>query len=128
MTPRSALLAAAAAFACLAAPAFAQGIERTELKRSDLTGTNMEIIVAKLTIMPGGTVPRHTHPGDESLYVLEGGEMTLANGNVAPFPSGVAAHFPRGMVHGGLTNNTDKPMVVITTHIVDKGVPMTKPE
>jgi len=54
-----------AASLLLAITAFAQAPQpnRTELKRADLTGTNMEIVIAVLEVPPGSAIARHTHPG-----------------------------------------------------------------
>jgi len=45
---------------------------RTELKRADLTGTDMEVIVSVVEVPPGNSLDRHTHHGEEAVYVLEG--------------------------------------------------------
>ncbi len=123
------VIAAAAAFfvqmPLLTVPASAEDkLTRTELNRTDLSGSDtMEVIVSRLEIAPGGRVPLHTHHGDEHLIVLEGGVMKAPNGKEIPFKAGMAAHFPAGKVHGGLTNIGDKPLVAYTTHIVEKGKP-----
>jgi hypothetical protein len=56
----------------LAGTAYAQET-RTELKRADLTGTNMEIWTAVYEITPGTEIPRHSHNGEEIVYVIAGG-------------------------------------------------------
>lgn len=118
---------AALTLAALTGPALAGGVEREELRRDDLTGAEgTEVIVARLTILPGGVVPKHTHNGDEFLYVLEGGTLD-AGGKAVEFRTGMSVHFPRGLVHGGLKNETGAPITVLTTHIVDKGKPLNVP-
>ena len=42
---------------------------RKELKRSDLTGTNMEVVVSISETKPGETLPRHIHHGEETFYL-----------------------------------------------------------
>jgi uncharacterized cupin superfamily protein len=64
---------------------------RKELKRADLTGTNMEIITSISEIKPGDTSTLHIHHGDESYYVLEGGTIELPDGKQVPIPIGIAA-------------------------------------
>ena len=86
-----------------------------------------EVIVSRLEIPPGATVERHFHHGDEHLVVVEGGEMTTGDGSVLPFPSGASALFPALVAHGGLTNETDKTMVAITTHVIEIGKPFSVP-
>jgi quercetin dioxygenase-like cupin family protein len=46
---------------------------RQELKRSDVSGTNMEIIISVIEYQPGETLPLHIHHGEEAFYVLQGG-------------------------------------------------------
>ncbi|MCL6282785.1 cupin domain-containing protein [Ruegeria sp. 2012CJ41-6] len=117
------LFALAPAFAC------AEGaINRTELSRADVPGSDThEVIVARLEIEPGASVPRHTHHGDEHLVVITGGTMQTGDGKQIPFPDGMAAHFPQGEPHGGLTNAGDTVMIAITTHVVEKGKPLNVP-
>lgn len=57
------------AFPCIVA---AQEVKRAEVKRSDLTGTNMEVIMSVVEVPPGATLPKHFHYGEEVFYVLEG--------------------------------------------------------
>ncbi|MEX0348864.1 MAG: cupin domain-containing protein [Paracoccaceae bacterium] len=120
---------ALALFALAPALAFAEGqITRTELSRADAPGSGThEVIVARLEIEPGATVPRHTHHGDEHLVVIEGGTMRTGDGKEIEFPNGMAAHFPQGQPHGGLTNAGDTVMIAITTHVVEKGKPLNVP-
>ena len=53
---------------------------RKELKRGDLTGTNMEVITSISEIKPGETSTLHVHHGEESYYYLEGGTIELPDG------------------------------------------------
>ena len=128
---RTGLKAALAAF-CLSVPlsvlpAHAESqFERKELSRNDLSGSDtMEVIVSRLEVPPGATIPLHTHFGDEHMVVFEGGDMTAPNGKVIAFKPGMTGHFPAGKVHGGLTNSGDTPLVAYTTHIVEKGKPFS---
>lgn len=109
-------------------PALAEKpLERTELTRADLSGSEtMEVRVARVVILPGGRIPLHTHPGDEHAVIIKGGKARIASGDTMEFPDGMAVFFPAGKVHGGLTNLAEAPMVIYTTHIVEKGKPMTK--
>ncbi len=108
------------------APALAGGeIVRTEVSRADLSGTeNTEVIVAKLEMFPGASIPKHFHHGDEHVVVIEGGSVTLTDGKVIEFATGSALHFPAREVHGGFTASGDGPLIVYTMHIVEKGKPL----
>ena len=96
-----------------------------ELHRADLTGVEgMEVITVRQTLKPGAHIPLHTHHGDEHAVILKGAVLTTDGGKEIPFKDGLATHFPRGKVHGGLTNNTGEDLVMINTYIVDKGKPL----
>ena len=103
-------------------------IVRTELTRADAPGSaTHEVIVARLEIQPGGTVPLHTHHGDEHLIIVKGGPMKTAGGKVVTFSDGMVAHFQQGKVHGGLTSMGEETVIAYTTHIVEKGKPLSTP-
>lgn len=103
-------------------------ITRTELYRSDLAGSETtEVIVAQLELSPGATVPRHSHNGAEHLVVLQGGTLAMPGGDDMDFAPGAAMDFPRAAVHGGLTVTSERPIVLLTVHIVDKDAPLNVP-
>jgi quercetin dioxygenase-like cupin family protein len=123
---RSAAIASIAlASSLLTSTAFAQN--RTVLKTADLTGTNMEIIIAVLEVPPGASIARHTHPGEEAVYVLEGATLQTPDGKEVARPAGQAGVNVRDVPHGGYKVVGDKPLKLLTVHIVDKGKPMTVP-
>jgi quercetin dioxygenase-like cupin family protein len=123
---RSAAIASVAlASSLLTSTAFAQN--RTVLKTADLTGTNMEIIIAVLEVPPGASIARHTHPGEEAVYVLEGATLQTPDGKEVARPAGQAGVNVRDVPHGGYKVVGDKPLKLLTVHIVDKGKPMTVP-
>ena len=97
---------------------------RKELKRADLTGTNMEVVTSISEIKPGDTSTLHIHHGEESFYVLEGGTIELPDGNQVPLPTGVAAVNVRDVPHGAFKVVGDKAVKLLTVHIVDKGKPL----
>lgn len=109
--------------------AFAQeGMERTELKRVDLTGVDgKEITQAILVVQPGATIPRHIHYGDEISYVLEGSTIQMGDAEPTELKTGTSLHFPRETPHGGAKVVGETPLRILTVHIVDKGKPLTEP-
>jgi quercetin dioxygenase-like cupin family protein len=123
------LAAACIALVLLAAlPLGAQeGITRTELRRTDLTGSDtLEIVMTSLEAAPGAVMPRHVHHGDEVLYVLDGGTVQAPGEAPMRLEPGATLHFPRAVPHGGFTVIGDATIRVITVHVVDKGKPMTE--
>jgi quercetin dioxygenase-like cupin family protein len=87
----------------------------------------MEIVVGLVEISPGAFVPLHTHPGEEAFYVIEGGTGELPDGKQIELPAGVADINKRDLPHAGFKVTGNKPMKLLTVHIVDKGKPMTVP-
>ena len=113
-------------FAAMISSAHAEGIVRTELKRADLTGKDMDIIVTLVEVPPGDTIDRHIHPGEETVYVLEGATVGLPDGKQIPFPTGAATINARDVPHAGFKVVGDKTLKMLTVHIVDKGKPVTE--
>jgi quercetin dioxygenase-like cupin family protein len=116
----------ASIIAVLAGSAYAQGITRDELKRSDLTGKDMDVIVTIVTVPPGENLPRHIHPGEEVVYVLDGAMLELSDGSQRQFPTGAATINIRNVPHAGFKVAGDKALKMLTVHIVDKGKPVTE--
>jgi quercetin dioxygenase-like cupin family protein len=85
MRETASLLAAIVALG-MAGPAIAQQssasttskpIKRTLLQTFDVPGTHFETVIALVEIVPNVTTERHTHPGPEAGYILEG-EITVS--------------------------------------------------
>jgi len=53
-------------------PAQQPGTKRTDLQRHDLSAPGREVVQVRVDFDPGYVAPRHTHPGEEIIYVLEG--------------------------------------------------------
>src|SRR5258706_3786453 len=48
------------------------GIKRTELQRHDLSTPGREAVQVRIDFAPGAAFGKHSHPGEEIIYVLEG--------------------------------------------------------
>src|SRR5712672_3574059 len=68
----AAVLMAASVLAAHIAVAQQPGVTRNDLQRHDLSTPGREAIQTIVSIAPGVTAPRHSHPGEEIIYVLEG--------------------------------------------------------
>jgi hypothetical protein len=115
---------AAIAIVAWASLAQAQEIKRTEIKRSDLTGTNMEVIMTVLEAPPGAVLPKHFHYGEEAFYVLEGAMTEVPGQPVGPRIQGTGGINVREVPHAGYKVVGDKPLKLLTVHVVDKGKPL----
>lgn len=48
------------------------GLTRTVVGRADVSVPGREAVVARVEVAPGTYAGRHTHPGDEISYVMDG--------------------------------------------------------
>jgi uncharacterized cupin superfamily protein len=97
---------------------------RKELKRADLSGTNMEVIISFNEIKPGESSALHVHHGEESFYIVEGGTIELPDGKQVPFPAGTSGINRRDVPHGAFKVVGDKAIKYVSVHTVDKGAPL----
>jgi quercetin dioxygenase-like cupin family protein len=101
------------------------GTERTILNRADLEGAqNMEVISSLLVVQPGAAIPAHFHNGIESGRVLEGGLIQMPGKEPQRLETGSPIFNLRGVMHGGWTSVSDKPILLYTVHIIDKAKPL----
>jgi len=120
----AALWLAVAAAVALAGAAQAQDLEsknRHELKRSPLTGTNMEVVVSSTEYKPGDSIPRHIHHGEEAFYVVQGATVETPDGKKLELKTGTGSVNARDVPHGGIKVVGNTPLILLTVHIVDKG-------
>jgi quercetin dioxygenase-like cupin family protein len=97
---------------------------RKEMKRADLTGTNMEVVLSTAEYKPGETTARHIHHGEEAFYVLEGATVETTDGKQLELKTGSGSINMRDVPHGGFKVIGDKPLKLLTVHIVDKDTPL----
>ena len=81
---------------------------KVELASGDLTGREMDIIVNIFEVPPGASVPRHIHPGEEIVYVLDGGSLEQPDGKLLTFETGTAIIYGRDIPHAGAKNVSEK--------------------
>lgn len=110
-----------------APPAQTPGLARKLLSRVDGPTPGYETIVMEVTIEPGATVARHTHPGIESSYVMEGElELPIQGQPTRTVKTGDAFQVPPGVPHAGGKPSTVKSKLVVN-YIVEKGKPLASP-
>jgi quercetin dioxygenase-like cupin family protein len=81
----------------------------------------------KVELAPGGHAARHTHPGDEISYVVDG-EVELMVEGQAPvrLKAGDGFSVPAGKVHEA-RNLGKTPVHLIGVYVVEKGKPLASP-
>jgi quercetin dioxygenase-like cupin family protein len=111
-------------FALPGTPAQQAGIKRTDLQRHDLGVPGREVIQVRVEFAPGAAFGRHTHPGEEIVYVIEGSleyevegkpPLTLGAGDVLFIPARTI-HAARNV---GSTRGAE-----LATYVVEKGKPL----
>lgn len=103
------------------------GFKRVELQKHDLGMPGREMVQARGEIEAGAAVPRHSHPGEEVAYVLEGQVLVEIEGKpAATLKAGEVFFVPAGQVHA--VKNVGKSQAkVLSTYIVEKGKPLATP-
>jgi quercetin dioxygenase-like cupin family protein len=100
------------------------GIKRTELQRHDLSTPGHEAIQVRIDFAPGAAFGRHTHPGEEINYVLEGLlEYTIEGKPSVTLKAGDVLFIPAGTVHAA-KNVGGNNAAELATYVVEKGKPV----
>ncbi len=119
-----AALIAASALALHAALAQQTGIGRTDLQRHDLSIPGHEMVQVLVDFAPGVAFPRHSHPGEEIVYVVEGSlEYQLDGKPPVTLKAGEVLFIPDGAVHA-VRNVGSGSASELATYIVEKGEPL----
>jgi len=99
------------------------GTKRTDLQRHDLSAVGREVVQVRVDFDPGYSSPRHTHPGEEIIYVLEGTLEYEIDGKRVTAKPGDVLFVPAGTIHSakniGVGNGAE-----LATYTVEKGKPL----
>jgi quercetin dioxygenase-like cupin family protein len=100
------------------------GIKRTDLQRHDLSIPGCEVVQVRVELAPGVSFPKHTHPGEEIIYVLEGSLDYQVEGKApVTLKAGDVLFIPAGTIHSaknvGSGNGAE-----LATYVVEKGKPL----
>ena len=100
------------------------GTKRTDLQRHDLSSPGREAIQVRVDFDSGYVSPRHTHFGEEIIYVLEGTlEYQVEGKPTATYKAGDVLFVPAGAIHSvknvGTGNGAE-----LATYVVEKGKPL----
>ena len=121
-----AVLLASGGLALHAAQVQQAGIKRTDLLRQDLSVPGREVVQVRVDFAPGVAFGRHSHPGEEIAYVLEGSlEYQFDGKPPVTLKAGEALFIPAGTIHSaknvGSGNGAE-----LATYIVEKGKPLVR--
>jgi quercetin dioxygenase-like cupin family protein len=118
-----AMLAIAGGLVLHVANAQQSEVKRNDLQRHDLIGLDREVVQARVNFGPGAAFGRHSHPGEEVIYVIDGSlEYEVDGKPPVTLNAGQVLFIPAGTVHAakntGKTNATE-----LATYILEKGKP-----
>jgi quercetin dioxygenase-like cupin family protein len=100
-------------------------IKRTNLLRNDLSVPGREVIQVLVEFGPGVTAVRHSHPGEELVYVTEGSlEYQLDGRPPVTVKAGEVLFIPHGTPHA-VKNVGSGNAAELATYIVEKGKPLS---
>jgi len=101
-----------------------QGITRTDALRHDLGLPGREVIQVRVDFDSGVAFGRHSHPGTEVAYVLEGRlEYQLDGERPVTLKAGEALFIPAGAIHAAKNVGSGN-AAELATYIVEKGKPL----
>jgi quercetin dioxygenase-like cupin family protein len=100
------------------------GFRRAELQRHDLGTPGREVVQMRAEFDEAASVGKHTHPGEEIGYLLEGTlEVEVAGKPNVTLKAGDTFFIPQGTIHAA--KNVGKgPAKVLATYVVEKGKPL----
>jgi quercetin dioxygenase-like cupin family protein len=119
-------LCAITGFIAVDATAQTTGVTRTILTQTDGPVDGYVTITVRAEIAAGAMVARHTHPGIEAAYLIEGGVELDVDGQPArSLRPGDAFQVPAHTVHSA--KNGPANTVITSTYVVEKGKPLASP-
>ena len=120
----AAVLIAGSGLALHAAQSQQPAVKRTDLLRHDLSVPGREVVQVRVDFAPGVAFGKHSHPGEEIAYVLEGSlEYQVEGKPPVTLKAGEVLFIPAGTVHAaknvGSGNGAE-----LATYVVEKGKPL----
>jgi quercetin dioxygenase-like cupin family protein len=101
--------------------------KRVELQRIDTSTPGWEAVLMRAEFDPKAEVGKHTHPGNEVAYILEGAiELPVEGKPMRTLKQGESFSLPANTVHWA-KNVANGPSKILVTYIVEKGKPIATP-
>jgi quercetin dioxygenase-like cupin family protein len=103
------------------------GLQRTIVHKADVSVPGREAVITRVEIAPNGRAGRHTHPGDEITYVLEGeGEILIESQPALKIKAGDGFVVPGGAKHDARNTGVGT-LKLVAMYVVEKGKPLATP-
>jgi quercetin dioxygenase-like cupin family protein len=100
---------------------------RTMLQDHPLTVKDRHAVMSRSEFQPGASSGRHTHPGEELGYVLEGTlELTIDGKTPQRLKAGDVIFMPAGAIHDAKNVGTGT-LKVVSTYVLEVGKPFATP-
>jgi len=100
--------------------------KRTIVYRADVSVPNHEAVITHVEIGAGQSAGRHTHPGEEISYVLEGEADIIVDGvGTRHVKAGDGFVIPANTIHDAHATNGELKLVGV--YYVEKGKPLATP-
>jgi quercetin dioxygenase-like cupin family protein len=105
----------------------APGLWRTDLQQHDLSVAGHQVVQQRVDLGRDAPVVKHSHPGEEIIYILEGSlEYEIEGQPPKTFNAGEALTVPAGAVHS-VRNVGSGNAAELATYVVEKGKPVITP-
>ena len=103
------------------------GVKRRIVERGDIAAPGREAVIVDIEIAPGASAGRHTHPGEEISYVIDGqGEIMIDGQPLRKLKTGDSIMIPAGKIHD-VRNTGTGPLKIRAAYVVEKGKPLSTP-
>ena len=101
-------------------------IKFTNLLQADVVGMEgVEVLVTLVEFAPRTTIGKHTHPGHEVAYVIEGSGVSEVEGQMPEVrKAGTVTYIPAMKVHESKNESATEPMKLLIFRIHPKGRPV----
>ena len=126
MIKKTLLALTVVALACTGALAQQGGIKRTPVQKAEFP-EGYVTVTGIAEVPPGGSAGRHTHPGIEIGYVLDGEAELIVEGQPdRHVKAGDSWQIAAGVPHDAKVSG-DKPFKLLAVYVVDKSKPLATP-
>jgi quercetin dioxygenase-like cupin family protein len=103
------------------------GVTRKIVERADIAARGHEAVIVDVEIAPGASVGRHTHPGEEISYMIEGeGEVVIDGQAPRKVKTGDSFIIPAGKIHD-FRNTGAAPLKLHAVYVIEKGKALSTP-
>jgi quercetin dioxygenase-like cupin family protein len=103
------------------------GLDRVVVGKGEISVPGREAVIATVDVAPGVRAGRHTHPGDEISYIIEGELELLIDGQpTRTMRAGESVVIPAGTVHDA-HNARGASARLVAVYVVEKGQPLATP-